>query len=172
MRCCPKKERLLPQERLGIRFTEDTNPNGCPGGIRLVDPQHLPVSPICRNIDELKGISTDAGLRIGALTPVADLAAHPVIRADYPVLAQAASVLGSVQIRNAATVGGNLSNASPCADTAGPLLVLGARVEISSGDGVKTVALDDFFTGPKETVLEPEDVLTTVIVDPPEPGTL
>ena len=78
-------------------------------------------------VRELNYITYDEskGLRVGALTPIGDIAASPVIRGRFGILAQAAGMLGTPAIRNQATLGGNLCNAAPSADTAPPLLVLG-----------------------------------------------
>jgi len=86
------------------------------------------------------------------------------------VLAQAAGVLGSVQIRNAATVGGNLCNASPCADTAPALLVLGARLRLEGPGGHREIPLEEFFRGPGETSRTKDEVVTLVLLDPPAAG--
>jgi CO/xanthine dehydrogenase FAD-binding subunit len=126
-----------------------------------------------RGVPELRGIDfgdSGRGARIGAATTVAEIAAHPGLREAYPVLAQAAAVLGSVQIRNAATVGGNLCNASPCADTAPALLVLGARLRLEGPGGHREVSLEDFFRGPGATCMTKDEVLTHVLLDPPAAG--
>ena len=77
--------------------------------------------------------------------------------------------LGSRQIRNVATVGGNLCNGSPAADTAPPLLVYGASVELREANGSREVALEDFLQGPGQTALRPGEILTAILVDSPEP---
>jgi carbon-monoxide dehydrogenase medium subunit len=120
-----------------------------------------------RNIPELCGIQFDGGLRIGALTPIADVFDHPSVGENYPVLVQAARTLGSVQIRNLATIGGNLCNASPCADMAPPLLVLGARMRIGSPNGERELPLEDFFVAPGETRLAANEIVTSIVVDAP-----
>ncbi|MEM1686986.1 MAG: FAD binding domain-containing protein, partial [Zestosphaera sp.] len=76
-------------------------------------------------------------VRIGALTRMQDIVESPVIREKLPVLAEAASMLGSWQIRNMATVGGNLCNASPAADSAPPLLVHEAKIKLTSIEGTR-----------------------------------
>jgi len=120
-----------------------------------------------RSIPELAGITVNGGLRIGAGTCIADIVAHSQVRADWPVLADACRALGSPQIRNVATIGGNLANASPCADTATPLLVLDARVELAGPRGRRTVPLTEFFRGPGETCRTPEEVVSAVFVERP-----
>lgn len=120
-----------------------------------------------RSVPELMGVDET---RIGAATPVADVARHPGLAASHPVLVAAARRLGSEQIRNVATVGGNLCRAAPCADLAPPLLVLEARAEIVGRGGTREVPIDEFFAGPGETVLAPGEVLAAVRLDPPRTG--
>jgi carbon-monoxide dehydrogenase medium subunit len=125
-----------------------------------------------RGVEELDGIDTeDDGetTRIGALTRIADLLRSPLLRERFPALVAAASRLGSSQIRNAATIGGNLCNASPCADTAPPLLVYEARARLESETGTRELALEDLFLGPGETPLGPDEVLTRILLGRPEP---
>jgi carbon-monoxide dehydrogenase medium subunit len=119
----------------------------------------------------LDGIRDDPahGLRLGALARHADVAAHPAVRARYPALAQGAGGVGGPQMRNRGTVGGNLCNASPAADTAAPLLALEARVRLVSPRGERTLPLAEFFTGPGQTVLTPGELLAEVLVPPPAP---
>lgn len=121
-------------------------------------------------IRELRGITVGEGARIGALTPFADVAAHAGLRERYPVLVEAASAVGSVQIRNLATIGGNLANASPCADSAPALLVLDARLRIAGPGGAREVPVEQFFRGPGRTCLAPDELLTDVLLDPPGAG--
>ncbi len=120
-----------------------------------------------RNIEELRRIEVGERIRIGGGVPLADVARHDEIRAALPALVQAIGVLASPQIRNVATIGGNLSNGSPCADTAPPLLVYEASLELSSPTGTRQVALSDFFRGPKMTVREPGEILTAILVPKP-----
>ncbi|MBI5851066.1 MAG: xanthine dehydrogenase family protein subunit M [Planctomycetes bacterium] len=122
-----------------------------------------------RSVTEMRGVWHDGSVRIGAGTPIADCLEDPRLAVRLPVLAQAMTTMGSVQIRNAATIGGNLCTASPCADTAPPLLVLGARLVVRSATagGTREIALDEFFRGPRRTVLGPHDVVTGIVIDPP-----
>ncbi len=109
----------------------------------------------------------DGTLRIGALTTVAQLAACDVLRGPHAVLREAACQMASPQVRNLATVGGNLASAVPCADLPPVLLVLGASVEIFSPGGRRAVALDAFFLGPRQTALRAGEILETICVPPP-----
>jgi CO/xanthine dehydrogenase FAD-binding subunit len=116
-----------------------------------------------RELDYIKYDMTD-GLSIGAATPVSAMEKSPVIREKFPVLAQAAGTLGSPVIRSRATIGGNLCNAAPSADTAPALIALDARVKIASTDGEKVVPLGEFFTAPGETLLEAGQILVEIRV--------
>jgi len=104
----------------------------------------------------------DGGLVIGATTTMTEIAAHPVIRRDLAALAEAAAVVGSVQIRNRATLAGNLCNASPAADTAPALLVHRAVVVVAGPDGTRRIALDDFFVRSGVTTLAPGELVAAV----------
>jgi len=103
-------------------------------------------------------------VRIGALTRMQDIVESPVIREKLPVLAEAVSMLGSWQIRNMATVGGNLCSASPAADSAPPLLVHEARIKLASIEGTREIPITEFFTGPGMTVMRPHELLQEIII--------
>lgn len=131
-----------------------------------------------RYLIDLKGIkgldyvqSCEGEVRIGALTTVAEVARNTLIASTYSVLADAARVLGSRQIRNMATVGGNLCNAAPSAELASPLLVLNARVVLRSARGERVVPIEQFFVGPGQTILGPDEVLKEILLPPRSPGT-
>ena len=109
------------------------------------------------------------GLRIGALTTIHSMRTSPLIREKFSILAQAAGQMATLQVRNRATIGGNLCNASPSADTAPALIALGARVKIVGVKGHRAILLEDFFTGPGETVLKPDEMLAEVQVSNPLP---
>lgn len=119
-----------------------------------------------RSVPDLVGV--EAG-RIGAATTIGALTRNAELARDYPVLIQAAKRLGSEQIRNQATIGGNLCRAAPCADTAPPLLVLEATLEIAGPEGTREVPIDEFFRGPGATCLEPGELLTTIKLPAPRP---
>jgi len=104
------------------------------------------------------------GLKIGALATIHAIETSPIIKERFPVLAQAAYSMASVQVRNRATVAGNICNAVPSADTAPALLTLQARVKLASQKGERWVDIEDFFTGPKETVLTDEEMLLEIEV--------
>jgi len=124
-------------------------------------------------VEELRFIrETDGEIRIGPLTTHSKLLRSELIAEKAPVLREGAMSAGSVQIRNMGTVGGNLCNASPAADTAPPLLVLDAEVTIASLEGKRTIPLADLFAGPKMNSLRPEELLTEIRfrVPPPRSG--
>jgi len=111
------------------------------------------------------------GLRLGALTTIRALETSVQLQRKYPIISQAASQLGSVAIRNVATVGGNLCNALPSAETSQALLALSAQVRIIGPGGERTVPLEGFFTGVGETLLQPDELLLEILVPESPPHT-
>lgn len=107
-------------------------------------------------------------LRIGASTVLSDMVADARVRAAFPALVEAALVVGSIQIRNRATLAGNLCNASPAADTAPPLLVHDAVVEVTGPSGARRLTLDAFFVGPGRTALERSELVSAIELPIPE----
>ena len=105
-------------------------------------------------------------LVIGAATPTAKLASDPLVAEKANALAEGAKLSGSVATRNAATIGGNLANASPAADLATPLLVMDAELHLTGAGGKRKVAIKDFFTGSGETVLKPDELVIEIHVPP------
>jgi carbon-monoxide dehydrogenase medium subunit len=101
---------------------------------------------------------------IGARTTATELMHNSLILEKLPALAQAARVHSSPAIRNAATIAGNLANASPAADLAPPLMIMDAELRLVSSDGERTVPVTDFFTGPGESVLQPHELITEIHV--------
>jgi carbon-monoxide dehydrogenase medium subunit len=109
------------------------------------------------------------GLCIGAAVPLSKILSFPVVSEKYNLLYQACSVIGSMQIRNRGSLGGNICNAAPSADSAPALLCLGAKVIIASGEKTRIVNLDDFFVGPGITCLEHDELLIEIeIPNPPK----
>lgn len=108
-------------------------------------------------------ISMEGGwMRISATTLMTALKDDRAIRESFPALAEAAAVVGSVQIRNRATLGGNICHASPAADTVPALLVYAAELELRSESGTRRLAIEDFLVGPGRTALRPGELLTHV----------
>jgi CO/xanthine dehydrogenase FAD-binding subunit len=128
-------------------------------------------------IVDLKKIAGLAGIRenrdgtisIGALTTMRDVEVSPLIRQRFPFLAQSAAEVGSIQIRNRATVGGNMANATPSADVAPSLVALNATAKIADESGERTLPLEEFFRGPGQTVLAADEILTEVTIPKTSP---
>lgn len=128
------------------------------------------------NLKKVEGLDRltfdgQAGLRCGALVTIRTIETSPVIREHYRSLASAAQELGSIQVRNRATLGGNVCRASPSADTLPPLIADQASVILHGPEGARVVALEDFFTGPGRTVMRGNEVLTEFRIPAPPPGT-
>jgi carbon-monoxide dehydrogenase medium subunit len=119
-------------------------------------------------LEELSGIhEQNGGLSIGAMTCMSQLSHSEQVRTLYPALAQAAAQVGSPQVRNRGTLGGNLCNASPCADTAGPAFVFGARVVLKSVVAERRLGMGEFMTGPGQTALGSGEILTAIELPAP-----
>lgn len=131
--------------------------------------QHYAGPPLLIDIGrlpELRGIGLardGAYVSVGAGVTIAELLLDPLVAKHGAPLHQAAREFASPLVRNRATVGGNLVDASPAADTAPPLLALGAEVELASSGGTRCVPLDQFFTGVRKTVRRPDELLTRVL---------
>ena len=121
-----------------------------------------------RSIPDLSGVKNGKIIRIGSMTSISEVSKNHVLHKKFPVLIQAALALGSVQIRNVATIGGNLCNGSPAADMALPLLVLEAKVKLQDAKKTRELPIDDFFKGPGETILAPGEILTDILLEPPD----
>lgn len=137
----------------------------------LVEMKQRKRTPEClidvKSIGDLVGIVEDErGLLIGAATPLSAIDDSPLLREKHPMLADAAGTVGSLQVRNRATIGGNVCHASPSADTAPPLLALGALMRIVGTEGERIVPADEFFVGPGKSVLAPGELLAAVIIPP------
>jgi carbon-monoxide dehydrogenase medium subunit len=123
------------------------------------------------SIPALRRIRVEDGLlRIGALASLETVASSRVVREAFPVLAEAAGTIGCVQIREQGTIGGNFCGAVPCADTPPACLVGGGRVKIVGPGGERALPAEEFFLGPRETVLGTGDVLVEVLVPVPTDG--
>ena len=142
---------IIIQLRAGVRRTE-----------HLVD---------VKKIKELQTLSFDAkkGLRLGAAVPCIEISESDVMRRHYPGLTEAAHLIGSLQIQNRASVGGNLCNGSPAADTTPALMALGARARIVGPNGEREVPVEAFVVSPGRTVLKPGELLVELLVPAPAP---
>jgi carbon-monoxide dehydrogenase medium subunit len=110
------------------------------------------------------------GLRLGSAVTARAIELDPHIRSPYPALSESGALVGSVQVRNLATVGGNLCNAAPSADMAPPLLALDAEAIIVGPKGQRRVPLASFFLGVRKTVLAADELLLEVVVPAPGPN--
>jgi carbon-monoxide dehydrogenase medium subunit len=133
---------------------------------RLVRPEHLIA---LGRVADLTGIHADGELRIGAAVPHRALETNPSVRQAWPLLAAAYHKVATVRVRNVATVGGGLAHADPNQDPPASYIALNARVQIASTNGSREVPMDEFFRDYYETVLEPGEIVTGVIV--PRPAT-
>lgn len=179
MKCSEPFDYFEPRSiREASRILKDSGPGGhiLVGGTDLViavkekglTPRYLV------DLKKIPGLSevseeADGGIRIGALTTMRELETSPVLLKRYPFLAQSAAEVGSIQIRNRATIGGNIANASPSADLAPSLLVLEGKVTIASSDSTRNVEIENFFLGPGRTVLKNDELLTEILLPPNDP---
>lgn len=139
---------LIPEMRAGRRTPS-----------RLVD---------LKRIAQLTAVAPlpDGGVSIGAAASASAVADNPRIKAEYPSVAQSARLIGSFQVQNRASLGGNICNAAPSADGVPALITHGARVLIAGPAGRRELAIDDFFTGPGRTVLTPGEILVAILLPP------
>jgi len=131
----------------------------------VVDVKHLPGM---REVRYEEG----SGLALGAAVTMNQAARHPAVLAHYPLLAEAAGSVASYQVRNRATVGGNLCNASPAADTAPAVLLLEGRIVLHGPHGERVVPASAFFLGPGQTVMQPDEFVTAIRLPPLPAGSV
>ena len=136
--------------------------------LRLTSPPHVV------DINGIQGLAylkeADGFLRIGALTRESDLDESELIRTRYPLLHDTCKVIADPLVRNMATVGGNLAHGDPANDHPAAMLALGAQVVAVGGKGERRIPIASFFTGPFETALEPDEILTEIRVPVPPAG--
>lgn len=127
-----------------------------------------------QEIDELNKIHfhSQEGLTIGATAKLVEVLSHPDIQSHYPALADAIKVMANIEVRNMGTVAGNLCNAAPSADTAPPLMTMGAEVILTSLNGDRRLPLNQFFKGPGITAMEHGEIMRSIFVpaSPPRSG--
>jgi len=142
---------LIPQVREGRRHLE-----------RIVDLKRIP---------ELTTLAVrpDGSVSIGAAASLSAIARHPAVVSTYPAIAQSARLVGSLQIQNRASLGGNICNAAPSADAVPALICLDARAAIVSAQQRREVAIAECFLEPGRTVLGPDELLTKILLPPPPP---
>jgi carbon-monoxide dehydrogenase medium subunit len=135
--------------------------------------------PIPEHVIDMKGIpgleaityDEEYGLKIGPLTTMSAIERSPVMRERFSILVQAASSMASPQIRNRGTFAGNICSAVPSADSVPALMVMGARVVLKAMTGDRMVPLDQFFRGPRKTVMQEDEMLLHILVPQPAPAT-
>jgi CO/xanthine dehydrogenase FAD-binding subunit len=121
-------------------------------------------------VERVRTLQADArGLRVGAAVSARALERDAPTQRTYTSLAESGALVGSVQVRNLATLGGNLCNAAPSADMAPPLLALDAEAVIAGPKGERRIPIADFFTGVRRTVLAPDELLVELVVPAPGP---
>ena len=139
----------------------------------LLQMRRREVSPRCvvgmKAIGELDYIREDAdgGLSIGAMTPLETLVSAPLLKGPFDVLRDTAGQIGGVELRNVATIGGNIAGALPCADMPPPLMTLGAEVKLSSDAGERWVPLDELYAGYGRMAISDNEVLSEIRVPRP-----
>jgi len=124
-----------------------------------------------RSIESLKGLNANGGIVMGSMTLFRDIERDSTLGREWPALVQAVSVLANPQIRNVATVGGNISNAAPSADCAPPLLVMDAVLTVEGPGGERQVPIEEFFVGPGKTCMDPAEILSHIRLPEMEKGT-
>jgi len=177
----PRFEYLLPKTLEEV-FSALKNQKGSAkvfaGGTDLIPQLKRREIPTPKCVVDLKGISEldkitydeGSGLTIGSLTTISALAQSPIVLQHFPSLFQAASSIGSPQVRNRGTFAGNICTAVPSADSAPALLTLEANIKIKGPKKERTVPISKFFTGPRMTVLKPDEILLEISVPKPAPA--
>ena len=132
---------------------------------KIIQPEYL---VDIKAIPQLNKITYDEqeGLEIGATVTLNEISNSKVVQTHYPILVKACKTVGSYQVRNRATLVGNICNASPAADIAPPLLVLEAKVNIIGPTGEKIVPINQFFTGVKKNILKKGEIVTSITIPP------
>lgn len=137
--------------------------------LKGLKPQHVvSLKKLRRTLGRVR--EKDGSILIGASSTFDTLEKSELVQKRLPVLLDAARLVGSQQIRNAATIGGNLCNGSPAADSAPPLLVLAATLKVRGAGGEKRIPIEEFFKGPGKTALKKGDILTEIAIPRLGPG--
>src|ERR1700720_2138662 len=136
--------------------------------IRLARPEYI---VDINRIADLQYVKEEGGfLKIGGLTREADLEASTLIRSKYPIILDTAALIADPQVRNLATVGGNLAHGDPANDHPATMLALGAEVVAVGTAGERKIPIGSFFTGPFSTALRPDEIVVEIRVPSPKPG--
>lgn len=161
-----------------VRLLEESNGEAqvLAGGHSLLPLMKIRLTTLGKLIDigrirELKGVRKDGDrLVVGAMTTHHEVSGDPLVRRDFPVLAEAAAQIGDIQVRNRGTVGGNLAHADPASDLPALAVAFDAEFEVLGPDGKETFAADEFFFGPLITAMPENGVLTSVSFAIPPSG--
>lgn len=134
---------------------------------KMLAPQQVMDLTGLKELSQIK--ETGDRLCIGALATHTEIMENPLVQKYAPLLVEGCNTIGSPQIRNRGTIGGNIITASPAADTVPPLVCLNARVILSSTGGQREMSLEDFITGPGETQLAQDELLVKIVIDKMKP---
>lgn len=165
-------------EALSILNAEQEEARLLAGGTDLI-PQvkrrEVPSPKYVIDLKEIQGLDTiiydaQSGLRIGALATITKLEQSVEVFTHFPILAQAASLMASPQVRNRGTFVGNICNGVPSADSAPALLALGANLKVRGLEKERDIPLSQFFIGPRKTVLNPDEIVLEITVPTPSSG--
>ena len=132
---------------------------------KIIQPEYLVDIKAIPQLNRITYNKQD-GLNIGATATLNEISNSKVVQTHYPILVKACKTVGSYQVRNRATLVGNICNASPAADTAPPLLVLEVKVNIIGPTGEKIVPINQFFTGVKKNILKKGEIVTSITIPP------
>ncbi len=158
------------EEALRIRKETGAIPMGGGSDLMVANSRGAGITPAFRTavmllagVKELRGIreNEDGSVSIGAMTTSAQIAASEAV---HPLLRDAASRMGAIALRNSATIGGNIGNASPKGDMPQPLILLDAEVVLQSVDGQRKMKVDDFIIATKKTAIRPDELITEVVI--------
>jgi len=158
------------EEAVALLAENDSRARALAGGTDLVvDLKHAPgdvdLLVDISQLPEFGGIEeTEEGLRIGSMVTFSELMASPIVNRMTPEIVAASHTVGAVQTRNLGTIGGNLVTCVPSADSAPSLLALDAIATIAGSDGKRSVPLEEFFVGPRKTILEPHELLAEILI--------
>jgi len=177
----PKFEYFRPlsiEDGCSLLYKHKTEAKILAGGtdlfVKMKKKEILPRVVISLNgVQKLDGIEWDdrEGLKIGPLVTHDALVNHPIVREKFDFLSEACFKIGTRQVRNMGTLVGNLCNASPSSDASAPLLVLETKLKLVHLYGERTIPLQEFFIGPFQTALDPQEIVVEVQIPKPAPST-
>lgn len=166
------------EEAVQILLRYGTKAKVLAGGVNLVpDMRQHRIQPECvvslqriPGLDYIKRDETD-GLRIGALTSLYSVELSPEVQKDYMVLYEAVHQISSIQVKTMGTAVGNLCVATPASDVASSLFALGAKLRIAGAAAARIIPIEDFYIGVKQTILQPGEIVTEILLPSPAPST-